>query len=250
MANNEKNFDQFFREKLKNHEEKPPHLAWERLDNQLSKRKAGGFPFLKIAASLLLLLGTAYVVWRFALTTEVPTKQTAEMIENLDLAEIETKKETVPDIEETVQLEVEQPKQENEQTPIEDSKPALKPIIHNNAEKPKELIAQVEEKVIRKDEALLDFPEVKLPELKISEAIALTDETYPAEEEVEYRIIIKSNGLKDEPKRQKIIEGIETKVVKIGGFLNKVEQGFADLQDAKDNLFASNAPRKKEVNNP
>jgi hypothetical protein len=66
------------------------------------------------------------------------------------------------------------------------------------------------------------------------------------EEVMTYKITIKSNGIKEEPEKQGFIAGIENKVDKIGGLLSKVEQGFADLQDAKDNLFVSNNTSKRE----
>ena len=66
------------------------------------------------------------------------------------------------------------------------------------------------------------------------------------EEVMTYKITIKSNGISEKPENQGLIAGIENKVDKIGGLLSKVEQGFADLQDAKDNLFVSNNTSKRE----
>ena len=65
MANTDKNFDQYFKEKLSNHEVKPSKLAWERLDSQLgNKKRAIYFPFMKIAAAIILLLGASYIIWQ------------------------------------------------------------------------------------------------------------------------------------------------------------------------------------------
>lgn len=247
MANADKNFDQYFKEKLVNHEVRPSKLAWEKLDSQLgNKKRAIYFPFMRIAAAIILLLGVGYIIWQVSRTEELSGPQTAEVIEltgseeSLEMntqaqVEIETNKE-----EEVKPLTPESPIPEKTQQ----ASPAKPQGIKNTVtESPKELLADNTIQAERTQEEMVSIPEFELPELKMTEAIAMN--TLEEEEVVEYKITIKSKGLKEEPQKLGLIGGIEEKVDKIGGFLNKVEQGFADLQDAKENLFASNVPRRE-----
>ena len=250
MANADKNFDQYFKDKLGNHEIKPSKLAWERLDSQLgSKGKIVAYPFIRIAAAIILLLGLGYIIWQVSKTDELSAPQTAEFIqspdqeENVDRItesqfEKEANKEEKIDLFKPEKTEKEKPQQT----------PSFKPQVNIKAatENLKALLADNSERSLRDQEVVISIPELDLPELNMNEAIAMNDLAEEEEEEVvEYTITIKSRGLKEEPQKQGLIGGIEEKVDKIGGFLNKVEQGFADLQDAKENLFASNTPRKE-----
>ena len=250
MANAENKFDQYFRDKLVDHEEKPSRLVWEKLENQLNKEKPVGFPYLKIAATLLLFLGIGYTIWQFVRENEPAPELISNAIDNsiLDQESDEQSSITIQEAEkqhESPQKDERNNSLQNEVVPRE--KPAPKPTIQSKTEITKVLLAQAETEnpSERTNEISVDIPDLTIPELNIWEPIASIEEDESAEEFVEYRIIIKSKGLKEEPKKQNIIEGIESNVNKIGGLLTKVEQGFADLQDAKDNLFASNTPRKE-----
>lgn len=249
MANSDKKFDQYFQEKLGNHEVKPSKLAWERLDSQLGKKgKAAYYPFMRIAAAIVLLMGAGYLVWQFK-TAEITRPQTAEIIqipvqeevldnktESLTEQEITNEDKGVFVKPETIE------KEKAQETPVKKPQMVSKPVT----ESPKELLTENTIQTERNQEQMISIPELDLPELKLEEAIAMNNlEEQDDEDVIEYKVIIKSNGLKDEPAKQSLIVGIEEKVDKIGGFLNKVEQGFADLQDAKENLFASNVPRKE-----
>jgi hypothetical protein len=248
MANADKNFDQYFKDKLGNHEIKPSKLAWERLDSQLgNKGKTVAFPFMRIAAAMILLLGAAYIIWQVSRTEELSGPQTAELIqipeqnESLDIStEAQLEKENYKE-EESNLFTPEKPEQEK----VKQS-PPIKPqgIRKTVTESPKELLAENTIQTERNQEEMVSIPELELPELKMTEAIAMNN-LEEEEEVIEYKITIKSKGLKEEPQKQGLIGGIEEKVDKIGGFLNKVEQGFADLQDAKENLFASNVPKRE-----
>lgn len=248
MANTDKNFDQYFKERLAKHEEKPSQLAWERLERQLPKKEKGiWFPMMGIAASLLLFLAAGYVIWQynpetessFPLTSELTTPGTDESSETLKEA-IPTNTESIEEVNET----------EEEQT-IESDKPVQTPIKKSVtaktqiAETPKELLAIAENPEERIDEVFVETPEIVIPELNVNEAIAQNN-IEEEEEVMTYKITIKSNGISEKPENQGLIAGIENKVDKIGGLLSKVEQGFADLQDAKDNLFVSNNTSKRE----
>jgi hypothetical protein len=84
-----------------------------------------------------------------------------------------------------------------------------------------------------------------LPPLELEKAVA---EVAPSEvEEPTYRVKIYSDGLKEESKDKNLIAGIGKTVTEVEGLLGKVDQGFADLQDAKNNLFASITTRKTKA---
>jgi hypothetical protein len=250
MANAENKFDRYFRDKLVDHEEKPAGIIWEKLENRLNKEKSAGFSILKIAAAVLFFLGLGFTTWQIIKVNNPAPELITEAIENKVL-------DPQDNMQQQIAIQEEEKTQDGldqeaingssgmEENPKEENIP--KPTGPIKTEKAKVLLAQVETEKIneRSSEILVDIPDLILPELNIEEAVASFEENESSEEFVEYRVIIKSNGLKDEPKKQNIIEGIENNVNKIGGLLSKVEQGFADLQDAKDNLFASNTPRKQ-----
>lgn len=248
MANTDKNFDQFFKERLTKHEEKPSQLAWERLERQLPKKEKGiWFPIMGIAASLILFLTVGYVVWQSNLESESNLPLTSELTTPVEEESSETLEETIPSNPESI----EESKETKVEQAIKSDKPVKDPIKKSVTfkpqitEVPKELLAVAEKPEERIDEIFVETPEIVIPELNVTEAIAQNN--IEVEEEVmTYKITIKSNGIKEEPEKQGFIAGIENKVDKIGGLLSKVEQGFADLQDAKDNLFVSNNTSKRE----
>lgn len=255
MANKENKMDQYFREKLSYHEENPSQLVWERLDRQLSGKKPAFSPILKVAATILIIIGFGFIIWRISISENTSSIHLAEQREVALLKEIE-KNILNQEHSEIKSIEI---REEEVQEPSTGKDPDREKIVQIQKQNPvkkssepiSNLLAQDAPDIekTRIDESLPQVSEISLPELKLNEGIALGIEPEEKEafqeETVNYRIIIKSKGLKDEPKKQNIIEGIENNVYKIGAFLGKVEQGFADLQDAKENLFASNTPRKE-----
>jgi hypothetical protein len=248
MANTDKNFDQYFKERLTKHEEKPSQLAWERLESQLPKKDKGmWFPLMGIAATLLLFLAVGYVAWQTNLESETGLPLTSELTTKQDevgsgiLEEADT---AAPDPIEESKAVIEEPEKAKSK-PIKVPSKKATPTKQKITETPKELLAEVTIPENKVEEAIFETPEIILPELDVTEAIAQNN--IEVEEEVmSYKITIKSNGIKEEPEKQGLIAGIENKVDKIGGLLNKVEQGFADLQDAKENLFVSNNTSRRE----
>ncbi|WP_291788401.1 hypothetical protein [Cecembia sp.] len=255
MANQENKLDQFFREKLEQHEEKPSQLVWERLDQELGRKKSGYIPLFRLVASLILLLGIGYVLWQYNVPDQFTEEQRAEkedtMIESMEA-----------EINETLALEQEEitPLTSDEKAQVASKEAAgvsqslekTEPKKNNESQKESEnapLLAgnMLEVNPERFNEVLIELPEIPITELKIDQMTAMAEETNnEVEEEISYRVIIKSSGIKNEEKKPNIIEGLENNVNKIGTFLNKVEQGFADLQDAKNNLFASNSQTREE----
>ncbi|MDO9553325.1 hypothetical protein [Rhodonellum sp.] len=256
MANEKNKLDTQFREKLINHQEKPSALAWERLENQLSKsEQKNGFPFWKIAASLLLLMGMGYFIWLAVDSTNPSTPELAageqEKIQDSETLPMDDPslliQEKLPSTEET-SFDV---KEESKQIQKQNSLPQKKSITPRKEENQASLIAGV-----RKPEESLEMKGTEIPEIEIPimdiagepERETLAKNEAPLGNEDAYRVKIISNGFLAEAEKPGLIEEIETKIEKIGGLLNKVDQGFADLQDAKNNLFASMAT-KKEKNN-
>lgn len=251
MANSEKKFDQLFRDKLINHEETPSKLAWEKLENRLNEQKKGGlaaFPWMQMAAALIVFLGMGYIIWQTINSDQKPEPQLAEVmptqVEEPKTVQEELKKEDtgiIPDTNETEVLDIQKNTAvSSKQQIIESQKREVEPK--------NDYIASTESE--RQLDPIISIPELNLPELDLNESIALQSigeqhDEEAIEEETPYKITIKSSGLKDESQKPGLIGEIENKVDKIGGFLNKVEQGFADLQDAKANLFASNTPKKE-----
>jgi hypothetical protein len=248
MANSEKNFDQYFRKKLETHEEKPSALAWERLESQLPKNERKGyFPLLKIAAAIIILLAAGVVLLNWT-DDELPAvKQVAELdLEKVSSStqnqEIETFAETevIPSPKEE-KTDTEVPKvQHPDATPQKQTRPQM--VTNPLETAPEKMVASA---IAPREESKItemELPEISLPELKITETIALNNEV---EEEPVYKVTIKSKGLKEEAPKQGLIGELEEKVEKIEGIWNKLGQGFADLQDAKENLFANNNPRRE-----
>ena len=248
MANEDRDFDELFRNKLSKHEIKPSSLAWERLESKLPKnKKSGYYPFLKIAASIILLMGIGYVGWFLSNEIEPEAPQVAEVTKD----QVEEESESTLELEkEKVELEAtELVPQEGKIENTSKSKEAKKEVTQQNQiekqESPKDLFAEntkAPQKIV-----VESLPEIEIPELDLNQSVAINESVEELEEpEVSYKITIVSKGISDsEPEKPGLIDGIENKVEKIGGILSKVDQGFAELQDAKNNLFASITSKKE-----
>ncbi len=254
MANTDKEFDKYFKDKLVNHEEKTSALAWERLQNRLPKQeKKDGFPFLRIAASLILLIGLGYLVW-FANQSGPPERTEMAEVKNTRFqVEQPTKPEQdVPVITKDTEQETEEKaatENLNEEKSIPknlpNSHPKIDPVPQNTFESAKKSVAETVNPIEIPAESESMINEITLPELKAEEALAMENPTTYEDEDQGYTVKIISNGFAEKPEKEGLIEEIETKIDKIGGLLNKVDQGFADLQDAKNNFFASITTRKE-----
>lgn len=242
MANTDKNIDQYFRERLASHEVKPSKLAWERLESQLSQqKKKAAFPWMRVAAVGLLLLGFGYTITDFVKNTDEKNLDTTALVQ----------KQIAPEIKQGPLETPESPKEYESNVEVPNTKPADSVPTKSVAKPAKkaqettnEFLAEVTPS--HTDDITIAVPEIELTELKLDETIAEIVPTVDEEEAPAYRIIIKSNGIKEEPQKQNLIAGIESRVEKIGGLINRMEQGFADLQDAKDNLFDINGARKEK----
>ncbi|MCS5490167.1 hypothetical protein [Algoriphagus limi] len=260
MAKKNEHIDVIFREKLENHEVRPSQLAWERLENQLPKEEKSNPRIYWWAAA-----AAVVVIFLVGSLLRNPSQPFAE--ENLTAEQIESTEnqpnqapEVVEDLvadtspieggEENSTPVIEEPKQE-----ITNQKPQTTPEIKNQFEEPsKNLIAeaQIPEKEVAEEEInqteiipIILPIEREIPELKpmdLNQAVAelKTEEA----EEPAYKVTIISDGIKED---KNLIAGIGKKVDQVGGLFGKVDEGFANLQDAKNNLFASLTTRKEKM---
>jgi len=258
MAKESTNLDKFFREKLSTHQEKPSALAWERLESKLPQQsKSNPVIWWAAAASVIILLSASYFLIRDGengkepvfVAANQPTESTSE-ISPPTIAELS---EVTPEEASNTTAE----KTETEKIKSTNTKPINKTGKSSKASpsiQTEKLIAQ--EKVNAHPEAItvpksidlvIDPIEVRLPEFN---QIAF-NETVAEEVKVEqievptYKVTIYSDGIKEGDKN--LIAELGKKVEKVEGLLGKVDQGFSDLQDAKNNLFLSLITKKERA---
>jgi cytoskeletal protein RodZ len=256
MAKTNEEFDKGFREKLGNHQEKPSALAWERLENQLPKPKSSlrGI-WWAVAASVTVILAAGWMFWNT--TDELPQEQllaeetlfveensenpSPEPLENLNSQE-EAVSETLPEKPVTSSF----PKQTSTQSSNRafSTQSIQTPVSTDN------LIALTEPIKIEPTAVIpvesLEATEIALPAIQTNSAqLAVAEATSPQEEAPLFRVSIYSDGLKKgaEPDKNLITEMGKT-VGKVEGLLGKVDEGFAEIQDKKNGLFASLTSRK------
>lgn len=238
MANTEKNFDQYFKEKLATHEEKPSALAWERLESQLPKKeKAGFYPFLKLAAAILLLLSAGIVLLKWSGDEQSTQQQVAEIAPE----QVESPSEEKEEVESIAPTPTQE--EENVETKIPARKKAStsgkkemspKPAIVNQEPVMEKMVAEAIEPREETIVVQMDLPEIKLPDLKITEAVAIND---VVEEAPEYKVIIKSKGLKEEAPKQGLIGELEEKVEKNRRHLEQIGSRFCRPAGCKGKPF-------------
>ncbi|UJP64660.1 hypothetical protein [Mongoliitalea daihaiensis] len=244
MAKEQHQFDSYFKQKLENHTESPSQLAWERIEDGLGKPEKKVFIGWYVAASLVLLMGLGYLLLRQGsmdgtFVEENLVSQQLEELSNVDetsLSSTEATSEITPtSSESTTEIRSAETSKASKPQVMKETAPVIESIPETIA------LLEVEEELI------IGLPELVLPELTVDQTIALVDPkiTPTIEEEPSYTVIIRSSGIKAEASKDNIIDELENKVDKIGGFISR---GFADLQDAKSNLFALNTPRRKETN--
>lgn len=263
MAKEKNNLDQFFKEKLENHTERPSALAWERLESQLpQKSKSYKGIWWAAAASITILFTVGYFVLREGDVSEERSLLADNKTE--EIAEVPAKSEVITPQE----ADKEQIGKENQQVAEElKTKPTstptkAKPVDSlsktqkSHSTSPQNLIAITEKKEEPKQENVVkveapisevktpEITQMRLPALELENVVA--EVTEPVEAEPAYRVKIYSNGLKEDPKDNNLIAGIGKTVNEVEGILGKVDQGFAELQDAKNNLFASITTRKSK----
>jgi hypothetical protein len=252
MAKENTNLDQFFREKLNQDSITPSKLAWERLESQLSQQEKSKTPLMwwAVAASITVLFVAGYFTFKLSSTPDVNpilVSSQGNQVEEVIGESIEISPENPEEI--SVEA-VEKFSSQKENLAKPTSPSTQKKSVPNKVNSPtNNLIAAAEEKLemkntektIETNSSLndLELPPLKLPNLHINQTVAEQTKA----EDSGYRVKIYSDGL-DEDKN--LISGISKKVDKVEGLLGKVDQGFADLQDAKSNLFNTLLSKKEK----
>jgi len=265
MAKESTKMDQFFREKLSTHEEKPSSLAWERLENQLPKKSKSTIGiWWAAAASIVLVLSIGYLVMKASNPTQSPTlisENTPEEV--VDSPSTSTPSSEEIKIPETTEQQGNQPDEKlvkedlkarptptNTDSKTAKSSPKIEPapsssklIAMTEADKEEEKVVLPEMTPIVVDE--IEIKEPKLVESDLTQSLA-AETIVEKVEEPAYKVTIYSNGIKESAKDKNLIAGIGKKVEQVEDLIGKVDQGFADLQDAKENLFVSLLTKKEK----
>lgn len=255
MAKAPKNLDEFFKEKLDQHSVKPSALAWERLENQLpQKPESNKGLWWAIAASISLLLMASFLFW--------PKPENISQ-ENLMAEEVQQEviQENQPEIEDATIIESSPAQTQTEETQEPIAPPAQKPepqkkpkttITPSFKTAPQNLIAQTETipteeiKPIERPDLKAETPEVSIPLIETPTLNQTVAEAKTTEEPL-YRVSIYSDGIKKDDVNKNLITELGKTVGTVEGFIGKVDNGFADLQDAKNNLFATLTSKKERA---
>lgn len=256
MAKDINKLDQLFKEKLASHEEKPSALAWERLEARLpQKSKSYKGVWWAAAAAVLVLFTTSYFFIKESKTIEqatltattTPSEIEEEPKQTSELITLDQSSEELPAIQPKRQAPSLKPK------PTPTNAPQKQVTQLNSSNAAEKLIAQKEEnaKLVEINRAEIALPklneiEIQTPEIRamdLSKTIAAAANTTSAEEPA-YKVTIYSNGSIEDDSDKGLIAGIGKKVEKAGGLAGIVDQGFADLQDAKNNLYISLVSKK------
>lgn len=265
MAKTNEEFDRIFREKLEKHQEKPSALAWERLNSQLPVSKAShrGI-WWAVAASVAVILVSGWIFW----------KNSGEVAQDQLLAEEANATEALTSNEENPAASSESTDIVSQTEIIKNKESQNQSIITRSASNQNQVkSAQKIEKdkvnptsEIKKSQALIAMDEQSTRELQVTVppvSIEFNEATLPVtqpatmqqtvaeatntatEDGPLYRINIYSDGLKKGPEPEKnLITEMGKTVGKVEGLLGKVDEGFADLQDKKNNLFTTLTSRK------
>jgi hypothetical protein len=243
MDKKHENIDALFRDKLAGHRESPSPLAWEKLNVRLSEKGKGKDFWLKIAASFLLLMGITSLLW-FILTPTDGKRNNLSQKEIIPETIIEENWEVEPIQEELLALDKEvRPSISNELTPPSKATASASPVMAEKKEAEKLITDKSGSSMDRP--LLVEVEDIEMPPLDTDLLIAEKGLVEQEIVEVPYTVKIISNGISEQPEKETLVEDIEGKIDRIGGLLNKVDQGFAEIQDAKNNLFASIISKKQ-----
>ncbi len=254
MAKESNNLDQFFKEKLDQHSEKPSALAWERLESKLpNQRKSKTVYWWAAAASIGIMLSIGYYLQVDNRSEEVfiaqevavdelssPSNQDSTPAAGEVLAPIlektdSVRKDAAPRVESA-------PVSPRKKEQIQEVQPSQNLVAMTDATREKEKPEPVVVPETDRDPTELSRPD--LPAMDINKTVA--EVAQPTDEEPSYKVTIFSDGIKDQ-KDKNLIAGLGKTVGQVEGILGKVDQGFAELQDAKNNLFASLTSKKERT---
>jgi hypothetical protein len=252
MGDKRNKFDEVFRKSLSNHIVIPKPEIWDRLSEKLDKKeKAIAFIWWKWAAA------AAVMVLSFSLMYPSKHQETKNMVTNSP--EKMKSMEEVPVAPQAIQR-----RQESEELPKIAQQLSTGKSKENSSNQPGKRKSAPKSFKVEEDVLTLDRePETLPPALEnvshdldnllmktqidkhnFPPNIALTEAKLTTEKEYKVRII--SNGYAIRPEKERLVETLENR---IGGFFSKLDEGFGDLQDAKNNLFASLTTKRDKKNN-
>jgi hypothetical protein len=253
MAKSDEVLDRVFREKLEKLEASPSPAAWDKLEAQLDAAKQPKKSFWwAIAAVMPLLLGLGYLIW-----SQVPEiEQESSISATEEVLEVPLVPESTPEAETEVSEESQYQNSLAETAIPSSSKPVLLSSLPQENSKVVNLgnvvaeaisfpssQAAVEQEVNSATESrtlLTPEPTQTTPSPSSSQA-TLAD----AEEIDGYRIRIFSDGLKkEEASNKNLITELGKTVGQVEGLLDKLDEGFVEIQDKKNRLFSSLTSRK------
>lgn len=246
MAEKDKDIDALFRDGLARHSEIPSPIGWEKLQGKLSEQKGGrALPWRKMAATLLLLAGASTVWWYSIGMGDKEMETLAEdYIQEAPDSSIGQKDDgNIPSLSSEEDQVVGDTMQESPPSIV--NKEQTPPARERAATPVRKSIAMNDEDIIR-DRVTGKAPvitKLKPSELKLSGRNFSTKVNRTVhkqqEGEVAFTVTIISNGITEKPAKDNLVKEIEDKIDKLGGVVYRMDQGFADLQDAKNGLFAS-----------
>ncbi|WP_215224489.1 hypothetical protein [Echinicola shivajiensis] len=266
MDNQKHPIDELFSTKLKQHQESPSKLSWERLDAQLGPQKKTNRPFwISIAAMLIGIFVLALLLWRIDFTDHnenTPMMAEQNPVINQEILpknDIDPQEEITKPAEKTIPKTDSVKKTKKEEENIQEDK---KPEMKNNPSPTKlnqrdenspdnSLVAESNQRPIEKAPEItinkgLELSGMGNGGINMNELIADNSLSEEKVEPVAYTVKIKSSGISEKPKKEKLVTEIGDKINTLGGLIGKVDKGYADLQDAKNNLFASLISKKEE----
>ena len=253
MAKSDEELDRVFREKLENHQESPSPAAWDKLEAQLDAAKQPKkSSWWAIAAAMPLLLGLGYLIW-----SQVPQAEKENSLTAIEEVSTSTPVSESPIEVETVVTEEAQYQNSLAETATpSSSKPSLKSKFPQENSKEVDLENVVAEAisfpssqaaVVQDLNSTTESKTLVIPEpTQTTPSPSSSQPSLADTEEIDgYRIRIFSDGLKKEEALNKnLITELGKTVGQVEGLLDKLDEGFVEIQDKKERLFSSLTSRK------
>ncbi|SHN02411.1 hypothetical protein SAMN04488057_105280 [Cyclobacterium lianum] len=254
MKDRNNNMEKKIRQTLSKHEIGPDDWVWEKISEKLEKKNK---PVLMLwkrwAAVAVLVLGFSWFLLQLDMSevTEPVSQDLRESVLNDEHSSSVPEPHQIPD---SAPLPIDpeaEELQEKTQAPPADVQPTIGkgagdrpassgPGQAKTSQREQEMALQPPTDLLAERVELIPIPDIDLSlELKPDKS-----ETAPTATDEPYTVRVVSRGYAIQPDKAKMVDGLEDK---IEGFFSKLDQGFGDLQDAKNNLFASlNTKREKK----
>ncbi|MDN3686581.1 hypothetical protein [Cyclobacterium jeungdonense] len=251
MGDKKKNVDTVFRNALVRHQKRPDEMVWERISDQLDKEKKPVYLLWnRWAAGILLLVGIAgvfYIMDTFkesqpqtaAIQEPLPEKPASQSDQLAQLPHPSEKPEAQPNNQKEVALEKET-KGKQETIPNRQAH-QQSPVVSSPAENKAREISDAVAISATREPKIIEQLQINLT----TEESILPPETRTEQPAENYTVRVVSRGYALQPEKDKLVEELETK---IGVFFTRVDEGFGELQDAKNTIFASLTTKKDRKN--